>query len=125
MALRIVSDLKYQIVLLPKLDPPMTQRVKRKLIEIARADLTEFNVSIQSSTFNDDYHIFTVSAPPDVSPSAIAQIIQETSSCRLIAFFRELEGWGTVYHDQIMIKSGSRPGKERIREFIDLSFSGV
>lgn len=125
MALRIVSDLKYQLVLLPQLDPPMTQKIKRKFREITRAELAEHSVSIESSTFNDDYHVFAVSAPPGMSPIAIAQVIQETSSCRLIAFFRELEGWGGVYHDRVMIKSGSRPGKDRIREFIDLSFSGI
>lgn len=125
MALRIVSDLKYSIILLPKLDPPMTQKIKRKFKEITRADLTEYNVTIQSSTFNDDHHIFTVSAPPSMSPSAIANILQETSSIRVIAFFKELEGWGTVYYDRAMIKSGSKPGKDRIKEFIDLAYSGV
>jgi len=125
MELRVVSDLKYQIVLLPKLDPPMTEKMKRKLIEIASADLTELNVLIKSTALNDDYHVFTISAPPGVTPVDIAKIIHETSSSRLIPLFRELKGWGAVYYDTVLIKSGSRPGKEQIRQFIDISFNGI
>lgn len=125
MGIQLISDLKYQVVLLPKLDPPMTTKMKRKFKEIIKNELFDISTAITSSTLKDDYHIFTISAPPAVSPTTITQVIQITSSSRLIAHFKELDGWGSVYHDRALVKSGSRPGKDQIEEFISLSLSGV
>jgi hypothetical protein len=121
----VISDLKYQIVLIPMLDPPMTKKMERKFREIARHELYDINTTLTSSTLKAGYHVLNLSAPPDISPITIAKVIMETVSRRLIDQFKDLSGWGDIYHDSIFIKSGSRLDKDKIAEFIDLSLGGV
>ncbi len=125
MSPRVLSDLKYQIVLIPMLDPPMTKKMEREFREIARHELYDINTTLTSSTLKSGYHLLTLSAPPDISPITIAKVIMETVSRRLIDQFKDLSGWGNIYHDRILIKSGSRLGKDKIAEFIDLSLGGL
>lgn len=122
---RVFSELEYHVALLPKVEPPLSAAMTEFAAEALRQDLRKLNVELEGRVFTGSYHLFTVTAPPDVAPVIIAHTAREGVSAALKGKFAELEGWGEVYHDRVFIKTGAPLSPDQIEEFITLSLEGL
>ncbi|MGK7344377.1 MAG: hypothetical protein ACNS63_01035 [Candidatus Nitrospinota bacterium M3_3B_026] len=122
----ILSDIRYHIVFVIVLDPPMTKRMEEPLPGIFREEAESMGLALDSLTMEKTHHAAAVAAPADRAPAAIAGGLRENVSRRVIfRFGDELSGWGSIYGGPMMIKSGRRPSRARIEAFLRLALGGT
>ncbi len=125
MSLSVVSELKYIMVLLPRLDPPMTKDMEKACKQIIKMELELLNSSLTKIVFTPEYHKISITATPNLAPMNIAEIIKRSVSRALEAQFSEVGDWGNIYYDAIMINSGVRLNDKKISEFADIVINGL
>ena len=122
---QILSDISFFLALVPKLEPSMTPEMEEKFSEILRGELTMMNVYVESAKFEEDYHLFKFSSPPEMSPLATATLVMDKVTQRFLQHFDELEGWGSIYHDRVYIKTGPHFSKRQLDDMLNISLSDI
>ncbi len=125
MSLSIISDLRYQLALIPRVDPPMTGEMEDKCTAFIDYELKRIHASLLSVELSPDYHLLHICAPPNLSPVNIIHILREGVSTSMHESFRELDGWGCVYHEKALVKSCAEITTADLREFIDIVLGGI
>ncbi|MDH5679826.1 MAG: hypothetical protein OEZ28_14595 [Nitrospinota bacterium] len=122
---QVVSDISLMLVLAPKLEPVMTSEMEVKFTEVLRGELAGLNVHLSSATYMDTYHLFKLTSPPDVSPLAAADLVMTKVTPRFLQYFQELEGWGSIYHDRVFIKTGEEISSQQLDDLLNVSLQGI
>jgi REP element-mobilizing transposase RayT len=121
----ILSDVEYHLVLLPVIGPDYSDKIKSDLSIIIPDALLQFKGGVKKLTVSRDQVYVHFSSSPDASPKEIAQTLIHEVSLRLKRVNSELAGYNSVFRDTYFIKTGSRPTKTQVKDFIGLSITGV
>jgi len=99
--------------------------MKDKFTEILRGELTAINVYLLSAIYEDSHHLFKLITPPQVSPLTAADLVMERVTPQFIKCFEELEGWGSIYHDRVFIKTGEEISSQQLSDLLGFSLSDI
>ena len=121
----IISDMEYHIVLLPVLGSNYGDKIKSDLSIIIPDVLLQFKGGVKKLTIARGQVYVHFSSSPDASPKEMAQTIIWETSERLKRVNPELGGYKSVFRNTYFIKTGARPNKTQVKDFISLSVSGV
>ncbi|MDH4184106.1 MAG: hypothetical protein OEV92_07790 [Nitrospinota bacterium] len=122
---QIVSDISLLLVLTPKLENPLTREMEEKFTQILTGELTTMNIHLASCEYRENYHLFRLASPPEVSPLAAASLIMDRVTRSFINSFDELAGWGNIYHDRVFIKTGDQIPEQQLEDLLNLSLGGL
>lgn len=121
----IISDIKYHMLFVIKLDPPMTDEMESALTEIYSEELEKLGASLEGLAVEKEYHTVTAKTSPETSPAGLAVELKENVSRRVIKRFNDrLGSWGSIYAEPVMIKSGQKISRARVKDFLKVALQG-
>jgi len=113
----LVSDIEYHIVLIPCIEE-ITPAMKKDLKYIVPDAVTHFQGRLLKMEVAQDRLYLRLNGPPDLSPIDIASTIISEVSSRLKRVHDTIKGYGDIFRDDYYVKTGARPKKEQIDDFI-------
>jgi REP element-mobilizing transposase RayT len=116
----LVSEIEYHIVLIPWIED-ITPAMKKNLKEIVPDTVAQFKGRLLKMEVDEERLYLQISAPPDISPADIAGTIISEVSARMKRVHPELKGYGEIFREDYYVKTGSRPGKVQIDDFISIA----
>ncbi len=122
----IISEIDYHLVLLPIIEDYFDRKIKTDL-SIIIPDLIgiEFRGSVKNLKIKKDEIWIHFTASPEFSPSDIAQRIIREGSVRLVRINDKLIGFKLVFREDFYMKSGNKPTRARINDFISVVIGGI
>ncbi len=121
----ILSDVEYHLVLLPIIGPDYCDKIKSDLSIIIPDAFLQFKGAVKKLTVSRDQVYVHFSSSPDASPKEMAQTLIHEVSLRLKRVNTELAGYKSVFRDTYFIKTGAKPTKTQVKDFISISITGV
>lgn len=121
----IISDIDYHFVLPLKIEDLFTPKMKSDFALIIPDALLEHRAGVKRLEVAKNRIYLHISAPPDLPPKKIAEDLMFETSLRLIRVNKELNGFISVFGDRFFIKTGAKPTKKQIDDFIMLSNDGI
>ncbi len=121
----ILSDMEYHLVLLPVIGPDYCDKIKSDLSIIIPDVLLQFKGAVKKLAVAREQVYVHFSASPDASPKEMAQTLVWEVSLRLKRVNTELAGYESVFRDTYFIKTGAKPTKTQVKDFIGISITGV
>jgi hypothetical protein len=121
----VISELEYHIALLFSLDEPLTAPMKSQLSIIVPDILPGFKGTLLKMKIAPEYLYIHCTAGAEHSPIEIAEEIICAGSRRFIRLHKHLEGYDRIFKNDIYVKSGKKPSKKQLDDFVSLSSSGI
>jgi REP element-mobilizing transposase RayT len=121
----ILTDIEYHLVLLPCISEIFEEKMKSDLAIIIPDALLEFKGGVKRLQVSPERIYIHFSAAPDASPKQIAETLMRETSTRLVRVNPPLKDFRTVFSEHYFIKTGARPTKTQINDFVSLSISGI
>jgi hypothetical protein len=121
----ILSDMEYHLVLLPVIGPDYCDKIKSDLSIIIPDVLLQFKGAVKKLAVAREQVYVHFSASPDASPKEMAETLVWEVSLRLKRVNTELAGYKSVFRDTYFIKTGAKPTKTQVKDFIGISITGV
>jgi len=121
----VISEIEYHLVLVFSINRTPTGKMKNDLSIIIPDIILELKGTQKRLKVHPDYLYLHFSSSADQSPIDLAKSIIRFASTRLIRLNKELQGYDLIFNENIYIKSGSRPKKSQIDDFMEISSSGL
>lgn len=121
----IISEVEYHLVLLPTISTLFNEKTKSDLFIIIPDVLLQFKGGVKKMTASRDEVQVNFSSSPDVSPKEIAETLVSETSTRLTRVNPELASYKSVFRDSYLIKTGAKPTRAQVKDFIHLSINGL
>ncbi len=121
----IMSDIEYHLVLLPSITEVFLEKMKSDLALIIPDVLLEFKAGVKMLQISPEQVYIHFSASPDAAPKHIAETLMHETSTRLVRVNKTLSSFNSVFRSDYFIKTGKRPSKTQIKDFISLCITGI
>ncbi len=121
----IISDIDYHLVLPLSIEEFFTAKMKSDLSLIIPDVLLQYRAGVKRLEATKSRVYLHISAPPDQAPKKIAEDMMWEASLRLIRVNEQLKGFVSVFDGRMFIKSGAKPSKKQISDFVTISNSGI
>ncbi|MBI3794093.1 MAG: transposase [Nitrospinae bacterium] len=121
----IISDVEYHLVLLPSAGLVPDDKIKSDLAIIIPDVLLQYRGGVKLLAITRDHVHVHFSSSPDVAPKEMADTLIRETSVRLVRVNEKLKGYDRVFLDTFLVKTGAKPTKGQIRDFIQISITGV
>ncbi|MBI5179459.1 MAG: transposase [Nitrospinae bacterium] len=121
----IITDIEYHFVLLLTIADLFEEKMKSDLAIIIPDVLLEFKGGVKRLQITPDQVYVHCSVGPDASPKQIAETLMHETSERLVRVNPSLKTFNTVFRSNYFIKTGAKPSKTQIRDFVSLSITGI
>lgn len=121
----IISDIDYHLILLTYIDEEFKPGMKKDLEVIIPDVLREFKGSVEKLKISPDQIYLHFTAGPDAAPTDIVRTLNRHCTTRLTRMHEKLEHFDNIFREDYYIKSGSRPTRSQINDFISIAISGV
>lgn len=121
----IISDIDYHLVLLTYLEEHFNSKIKENLGIIIPDLMIQFQGSMKKLKIAPDQIYIHFTAAPENSPSDIVKTLKVLTTQRLLRVHKDLDGYKEIFTSDYFIKSGTKPTKEQISNFISIAKSGI
>ncbi len=121
----IISDIDYHFVLPLSIEEFFTSKMKNDLALIIPDVLLQYRAGVKRLEAAKSRVYLHISAPPDQAPKKIAEDLMWETSLRLIRVNDGLKGFVSVFDGRMFIKSGAKPGRKQIDDFVTISNAGI
>jgi len=113
----LVSDIEYHIVLIPSIED-ISPAMKKDLKYIVPDSVTHLKGRLLKMEVAQDRLYLRLIGPPELSPVDIAGTIISEVSTRMKRVHETLQGYSAIFREDYYVKTGARPKKEQIDDFI-------
>lgn len=122
----ILSSIDYHLVMLTRVAEHFEPRMKSDLAAIMPDVMAQFfGGTIKSVNIRPDRIYLHFSAPPEHSPKDIADTLARQCTIRLARVYKKLEGFSSIFRDDFYLKSGAKPKRKQIEDFICIVKTGI
>lgn len=121
----VISEIEYHLVLLSCLQDDFDRKMKKDFTVIFPDLLLEFSGTVKKLSVLADYVYLHFTTSPDSAPSDVVRTLRRLASTRLIRVNDKLIGFNEIFKEDYYMKSGSKPTKKKINDFISIVKSGV
>lgn len=123
--MRIISDIDYHFILPLSIDEVFTPKMKSDFALIIPDVLLQHRAGVKRLDVLKNRILLHISAPPDQPPKQIAEDLMWETSLRLIRVNDGLKGFVSVFDGRMFIKTGAKPTKKQIDDFVTISNTGI
>ena len=121
----IISDIDYHFILPLCIEEFFVPKMKSDLALIIPDVLLQYRAGVKRLDVAKNRIYLHISAPPDQPPKKIAEDMMWETSLRLIRVNEELKGFVSVFDGRMFIKTGLKPAKKQIDDFVTISNAGI
>jgi hypothetical protein len=121
----IISDVEYHLVLLPTISASFNDKIKSDLYIIIPDALLQFRGGVKKLTVAREEVYVHFSSSPTASPKEMAETLIAETSFRLKRVNPELESYKSAFRDSYFIKTGAKPTRAQVKDFMHLSINGL
>ncbi len=121
----IISELSYHLVLLTNICDYYEPKMKSDLSTIIPDIIADYNGVMEKLTVKPDRIFIHFTASPQYSPVEIAQAIVRQGSERLKRLYEKLDGFKDVFREDYYFKSGKKPTRAQVDDFITIVKEGI
>lgn len=125
MTMKIISDIDYHFILPLSIEEFFTPKMKSDLALIVPDVLLQHRAGVKRLDVAKSRMYLHISAPPDQPPKKIAEEMMWETSLRLIRVNDDLKGFISVFDGRMFIKTGAKPTKKQIDDFVTISNTGI
>lgn len=116
-----VSEIEYHIVLIHCIEDLFNPAIEKSMKLVVPDTLAEIQGRMLKMEIDHEQLYVHVGAPPDLSPAEIAGTLISEVSVRMKRVHMELEGYGKIFREDYYVKTGTRPKKGQIEDFISIA----
>lgn len=121
----VISEIDYHLVLLLSIEDFFEPKMKSDLALIIPDALVEHRATVKRLDIAKNRIHLHITAPPDAAPKKIVEDLMWQVSLRLIRVNPTLKGFSKIFLDSFFIKSGAKPTKAQVDNFVTLINSGI
>lgn len=121
----IISDIDYHFVLPLSIEEFFTPKMKSDFALIVPDVLLQHRAGVKRLDVTKNRIYLHINAPPDQAPKKIAEEMIWETSLRLIRVNDELKGFVNVFDGRMFIKTGAKPTKKQMGDFVTISNNGI
>ncbi len=121
----IVSDIEYHFIFPLSIEECFDRKMKSDLALIVPDVLAQYRAGVKRLEVSKDRLYVQMSAPADVAAKKIAEDLMWETSLRLIRVNKKLEGFTSIFTGRYFVKSGAKPTKKQVDDFVTLSNTGI
>jgi REP element-mobilizing transposase RayT len=115
----LVSEIEYHMVLIPCIERT-TPAMDKDMEQIVPDVISQLKGRMMKIELKPEQLYLHISAPPGISPADIIGTVISEVSTRMKRVHKELDAYGQIFRDDYFVKTGSRPNKVQIEDFISI-----
>lgn len=121
----IISEISYHLVLFTNISDYFKPKMKSDLALIIPDILVEYGSALERLTVSPDRVYLHITASPKFPPVEIAEAVATNASIRLKRLHKKLEIFKQVFREDYYIKTGKKPTKVQLDDFIKIAKEGI
>ena len=122
----IISEISYHLVLIMNIREYFEPKMKSDLAIIIPDILAEHGCALERLTVSPDRMYLQFTASPKYTPVEIAEAVATNASIRLKRLYeKKLDGFKYVFREDYYFKTGKKPTKAQLDDFIKIVKEGI
>jgi len=121
----IISEISYHLVLLTNIREYYEPKMKSDLAIIIPDILVEYGCALERLAVSPDRVYLHLTASPKFPPIEIAEAVAAHASIRLKRLYKKLDGFKRVFREDYYFKTGKKPTKGQLDDFLKIAKEGI
>ena len=121
----IISEIKYHLVIPTNIRDYYEPKMKSDLSIIIPDIITDHNGVVEKLKVEPDRVYICFTGSPQHSPEEVARAIVREGSERLKRLHEKLDGFNTVFREDYYFKTGKKPTRSQVDDFIKIVKEGI
>ena len=121
----IISEISYHLVLITNIRDYFEPKMKSDLAIIIPDVLAEYGCALERIAVSPDRVYLYITASPKYTPVQIAEAVATNASIRIKRLHKKLDGFNNIFREDYYFKTGKKPTKAQLDDFIKIVKEGI